>query len=60
MDENIYDDLIEEIRKVSLAVNGVLGTEKCFIRKDWHEISRRFTCNSKRRTFSKRRSRLSA
>ena len=33
MDENIYNDLIEEIRKVSLTVKGVLGTEKCFIRK---------------------------
>jgi len=33
MDENLYDELIEEIRKVSLTVNGVVGTEKCFIRK---------------------------
>ncbi len=33
MDEHLYDDLIEEIRKKSLAVNGILGTEKCFIRK---------------------------
>lgn len=33
MDENLYNDLIEEIRAVSLTVTGVLGTEKCFIRK---------------------------
>ncbi len=33
MDEHLYDDLIEEIRCKSLEVNGVLGTEKCFIRK---------------------------
>lgn len=26
MDENIYNDLIEEIRKVSLTVRGVLGS----------------------------------
>lgn len=33
MDEHVYDDLIEEIRKVSVSVNGIMGTEKCFIRK---------------------------
>ena len=33
MDEHLYDDLIEEIRIVSLTVNGIIGTEKCFIRK---------------------------
>ncbi len=33
MDENLYHDLIEEIRAVSLTVEGILGTEKCFIRK---------------------------
>lgn len=33
MDEQLYDDLIFEIRKKSTEVNGVLGTEKCFIRK---------------------------
>ncbi|MFN8438223.1 MAG: cation diffusion facilitator family transporter [Cytophagales bacterium] len=33
MDEHLYDDLIEEIRKVSLTVSGVQNTEKCFIRK---------------------------
>ena len=33
MDEHLYDDLIDEIRKVSLEVEGVLETEKCLIRK---------------------------
>ncbi|MEO5906917.1 MAG: cation diffusion facilitator family transporter [Saprospiraceae bacterium] len=33
MDEHLYDDLVEEIRKVSLTVDGIVGTEKCFIRK---------------------------
>src|SRR6187402_3336399 len=33
MDEHLYDDLVEEIRQVSIKVDGVLNTEKCFIRK---------------------------
>ncbi|MCL6218489.1 cation diffusion facilitator family transporter [Zunongwangia pacifica] len=33
MDEHMYDDLIEEIRKSAYSVKGVLGTEKCFVRK---------------------------
>lgn len=33
MDEHLYDDLVEEIRKVSHKVPGVIETEKCFIRK---------------------------
>jgi cation diffusion facilitator family transporter len=33
MDEHLYDDLVEDIRKVSMTVEGVVGTEKCFIRK---------------------------
>jgi cation diffusion facilitator family transporter len=33
MDEHTYDELIEEIRKLSREVNGVKGTEKCFVRK---------------------------
>lgn len=33
MDEQLYDDLILIIRAKSLEVPGVLGTEKCFIRK---------------------------
>jgi len=33
MDEQLNEDLVVEIRKVSLTVDGVTGTEKCFIRK---------------------------
>lgn len=33
MDENVYDDLIAEIRRVAKSVDGILDTEKCFIRK---------------------------
>lgn len=33
MDENNYEDLTREIREIALSVNGVEGTEKCFIRK---------------------------
>ena len=33
MDEHVYDDLIVEIRKVAESVQGVQGTEKCFVRK---------------------------
>ena len=33
MDEHLYDDLVDEIRKVSLQVDGIVDTEKCFIRK---------------------------
>jgi cation diffusion facilitator family transporter len=33
MDEHLYDTLIEEIRQVSHTVEGVIDTEKCFIRK---------------------------
>jgi len=33
MDEHMYDDLVEEIRKVAVNVAGVLGTEKCHVRK---------------------------
>jgi cation diffusion facilitator family transporter len=33
MDEQLYGDLINEIRIKSIEVEGVLGTEKCFIRK---------------------------
>jgi len=32
-DEQIYDDLIEQIREISLTVNGVVDTEKCHVRK---------------------------
>jgi cation diffusion facilitator family transporter len=33
MDEHLYDDLIEQIREVAQQVNGIIDTEKCFIRK---------------------------
>lgn len=33
MDEHVYDDLVVEIRKVSAQVEGIIDTEKCFIRK---------------------------
>jgi cation diffusion facilitator family transporter len=33
MDEHLYDDLIHRIRDVALQVDGILDTEKCFIRK---------------------------
>jgi len=33
MDEQLYDELILKIRKKSTEIQGVLGTEKCFIRK---------------------------
>ena len=33
MDEHLNEDLVSEIRKIALNVNGILATEKCFIRK---------------------------
>jgi cation diffusion facilitator family transporter len=33
MDENLHEDLIAEIRRVALTVDGILATEKCFVRK---------------------------
>ena len=33
MDEHRYDDLVENIREVAINVNGIRGTEKCFVRK---------------------------
>jgi len=33
MDEHKYDDLMEEIKTVSQTVEGVIDTEKCFVRK---------------------------
>ena len=33
MDEHLYDDLIEQIRMISIQVDGIIDTEKCFIRK---------------------------
>jgi len=33
MDEHLYDDMILEIRQIAKQVDGVIDTEKCFIRK---------------------------
>ena len=33
MDEQLYDGLLENIREQSIKVKGIVGTEKCFIRK---------------------------
>ncbi|MBO2007528.1 cation diffusion facilitator family transporter [Hymenobacter negativus] len=33
LDEHMYDDLVAEIRAVAQQVEGVLGTEKCLVRK---------------------------
>jgi cation diffusion facilitator family transporter len=33
MDEHLYDDLIDTIRLVAKEVEGIIDTEKCFIRK---------------------------
>ena len=33
MDEHLYEDLESQIRRVAVTVNGVIDTEKCFIRK---------------------------
>lgn len=33
MDEHLYDDLVVNIRQVSLTVKGVIDTEKCYVRK---------------------------
>ncbi len=33
LDEHLYHDLIDEIREKSLQVNGIIATEKCWVRK---------------------------
>ncbi len=33
MDEHLYHDLVDKIREESMRVKGIVGTEKCFIRK---------------------------
>ena len=33
MDEHVYEDMVEDIRKLSIKEPGVLETEKCFVRK---------------------------
>lgn len=37
MDENLHEDVIEEVRRVSMTVDGILDTEKCYIRKSGME-----------------------
>ncbi len=37
MDENLYEDVIENVRRISLTVEGILDTEKCYIRKSGME-----------------------
>ncbi|MEQ9375175.1 MAG: cation diffusion facilitator family transporter [Imperialibacter sp.] len=33
MDEHMYDDVVAEIREVAKTIDGVIDTEKCFVRK---------------------------
>lgn len=33
LDEHVYDDMIEQIRQIATMVEGVVDTEKCFVRK---------------------------
>ena len=33
MDEHMHDDMIENIREISMTVGGVIETEKCYVRK---------------------------
>lgn len=33
MDEHLYQDLIEQIRTIAKTVEGIVDTEKCYIRK---------------------------
>jgi cation diffusion facilitator family transporter len=33
MDENHHDGMIDEVRRIALTVDGIVDTEKCFIRK---------------------------
>jgi cation diffusion facilitator family transporter len=33
MDEHLYDGLVDQIRIISIQVDGIIDTEKCFIRK---------------------------
>ena len=33
MDEHLYDDMVVEIREIASKVEGIKGTEKCYIRK---------------------------
>lgn len=33
MDEHVYDDLVKEVREIAGRVEGVMDTEKCYVRK---------------------------
>ncbi len=33
LDEHVYDEMVHEIRRISEQVDGVQGTEKCYVRK---------------------------
>ena len=33
MDEHLHDGLVDDIRRVAAGVDGVVDTEKCFVRK---------------------------
>jgi cation diffusion facilitator family transporter len=33
MDEHLYEDVVAEVRQIAVTVNGIIDTEKCFIRK---------------------------
>ncbi|MDA3866538.1 MAG: cation diffusion facilitator family transporter [Salinivirgaceae bacterium] len=33
MDESVYDELVDEIREIAQEVQGITGTEKCYVRK---------------------------
>jgi cation diffusion facilitator family transporter len=33
MDEHLYEEIVQQVRDVSMTVTGVAGTEKCYVRK---------------------------
>jgi divalent metal cation (Fe/Co/Zn/Cd) transporter len=33
MDEHTHDDIVNKIREISSKTEGIIGTEKCFVRK---------------------------
>ncbi len=49
MDEHLYDDMVDEIRKIAKTVPGVIDTEKCNIRKTGitFHVDLHLTVNSK-------------
>lgn len=40
MDEDMYNDMIDEIREIAITVEGIKATEKCFVRKSgmWYYV----------------------